>query len=52
VAIPGKTLSPKVRALPLPGFPPIIIGALWRRRMTPLLQVFLDELKSRAKKFA
>jgi DNA-binding transcriptional LysR family regulator len=52
VAIPGKTLSPKVRALPLPGFPPIIIGALWRRRMTPLLQVFLDELKLRAKKFA
>jgi len=52
VAIPGKTLSPKVRALPLPGFPPIIIGALWHRRMTPLLQVFLDELKLRAKKFA
>jgi DNA-binding transcriptional LysR family regulator len=51
-AIPGKTLSPKVRALPLTGFPRIVIGALWRRRMTPLLQAFLDELISRAKKFA
>ena len=52
VAIPGKTLSSRVRALPLPGFPPIVVGALWRMNMTPLLQAFLDELKSRAKKFA
>jgi DNA-binding transcriptional LysR family regulator len=51
-AIPGKTLSSKVRALPLPGFPPIVVGALWRRSATPLLQALLDELKSRAKKFA
>jgi len=52
VAIPGKTLSPKVRVLSLPGFPPVIIGALWRRHLTPLLRVFLDELKLRAQKFA
>jgi hypothetical protein len=36
----------------LPGFPPVIIGALWRRHLTPLLRVFLDELKLRAQKFA
>jgi len=52
VAIPGKTLSSEVRVLPLPGFPPIVVGALWRRSATPLLQALLDELKSRAKKLA
>jgi DNA-binding transcriptional LysR family regulator len=52
VAIPKKTLPPNVRALPLQGFPPIVVGALWRRSVTPLLQALLDELKSRAKKFA
>jgi DNA-binding transcriptional LysR family regulator len=51
VAIPGKALSPKVRMLPLAGFPKIVIGVLWRGRMTPLQQTFLDEIKSRAKKF-
>jgi len=51
-AIPGKVLSPKVRVLPLTGFPRILIGALWCGRMTPLRQAFLDELKSRAKRFA
>jgi DNA-binding transcriptional LysR family regulator len=52
VAIPGKALSPEVRALPLAGFPQIVIGVLWRGRMTPLRQAFLEEIKSRAKKFA
>jgi DNA-binding transcriptional LysR family regulator len=49
VAVPGKTLSPKVRALPLPGFPPVLIGALWRRKTTPLLAAFLEEAKARAR---
>ena len=49
VAIPKKPLSANVRALPLPGFPPVVIGALWRGRTTPLLQAFFDELKLRAK---
>jgi hypothetical protein len=52
VAIPGKAVSSKVRTLPLAGFPQIVIGVLWRGRMTPLRQAFLDEIKSRAKKFA
>jgi hypothetical protein len=47
-AIPKKKFSPKVRVLPLDGFPPVVIGALWRGRKTPLLGVFLDELKRRA----
>ena len=52
VAIPNSSFSPKIRALPLPGFAPIPIGALWRGKTTPLLQALLDELKLRAKRLA
>ena len=52
VAIPQKPLSAKVRALPLPGFPPVVIGALWRGRKTPLLETFLTEVKCRAQRLA
>jgi len=50
VAIPNASFSPKIRAIPLPGFAPIVIGALWRGKTTPLLQALLDELKLRAKR--
>jgi DNA-binding transcriptional LysR family regulator len=49
VAVPKKALSPEVRALPLPDFPPVLIGALWRRKKTPLLEAFLQEAKARAR---
>jgi DNA-binding transcriptional LysR family regulator len=49
VAIPKKPLPENVITLPLQGFPPVIIGALWRGRTTPLLQVFLNELETRAR---
>jgi len=49
VAIPKKNPPANVRALSLPGFPPAIIGAMWRGRMTPLLQVLLAEMQTRAK---
>ena len=48
VRIPQHELSPKVRALPLKNFPPLVIGAFWRGKTTPLLQAFLDEAKARA----
>lgn len=51
VAIPRKNLSPAVRALPLDGFPPLVIGALWRGRKTALLDTFLAEAQKRAKQF-
>ena len=51
VAVP-KTLPPNVRAVPLPDFPPVQIGALWRGKTTPLLQGFLDEMQRRAKEIA
>lgn len=49
IAIPRKNLSPAVRALPLDGFPPLFIGALWRGRKTPLIESFLIEAQKRAK---
>lgn len=49
VAVPGMMLPPNVRALPLPGFPPAVIGVLWRGKATPLLQAFLAEAQLRAK---
>jgi DNA-binding transcriptional LysR family regulator len=48
IAIPRKNQSPKVRALPLDGFPPLIIGAVWRGRKTPLMEMFLNEAQKRA----
>ena len=52
VAIPKKAPHANVRALPLPGFPPVIIGAMWRGRTTPLLQAFLSEMQTRARALA
>ena len=49
VAVPRKTVSPKVRALPLPEIPPMQVGAFWRGRTTPLLAAFLDEARARAR---
>jgi DNA-binding transcriptional LysR family regulator len=50
VAVPRKTVSPNVRSLPLPGFPPAVIGAMWRGRTTPLLQTILTEMQARAQR--
>jgi DNA-binding transcriptional LysR family regulator len=52
VTIPQKILPSNVRTLSLPGFPPVIVGAMWRGRKTPLLQTFLDELQVRAHQLA
>jgi len=49
VAIPRKGSSSRVRALPLEGFPPVVIGALWRGRKSPLIETFLAEAQRRAK---
>jgi len=47
-----KPLPAGVVALPLDGFPPVVIGALWRGRKTPLLETFLNEVKERARRLA
>ena len=52
VAIPKKKMPENVQTLPLPGFPAVVIGAMWRGRTTQLLQVFLNEVQVRAKQLA
>jgi DNA-binding transcriptional LysR family regulator len=49
ISVPKKALSSGVRALPLAGFPPLVIGAVWRGRKTPLIEVFVAEAQKRAK---
>lgn len=49
IAVPQSKLSPQVRALPLTGFPPVVMGAIWHGKVTPVIQAFLDELQKRAK---
>jgi DNA-binding transcriptional LysR family regulator len=49
VEVPQVSFPAKVRALLLPDFPPVVIGALWRGKPTPLLQACLDEFQSRAR---
>jgi DNA-binding transcriptional LysR family regulator len=52
VQVPKARLSPNVRAIPLPDFAPVVVGAIWRGKTSALLQAFLDEMQLRAKRFA
>ncbi|HWF19553.1 MAG TPA: LysR family transcriptional regulator [Verrucomicrobiae bacterium] len=48
VSIPKTKMSPKVRKVELPGFGPLLVGALWRGKPSPPLRTLLDELEARA----
>ncbi len=48
VAVPKNPLPANVRMLPLKNFPPALIGALWRGKISPLLEAFLDMARKRA----
>ena len=50
VFAPKATFSPGVRALPLPGFAPVVVGALWRGRPSAWLQAFLAQMQVHAKR--
>lgn len=52
VQVPKAKLSPNVRALLLPDFTPVVLGAMWHGKTSALLQAFLDEMQLRAKRFA
>jgi DNA-binding transcriptional LysR family regulator len=52
VAVPKRSLPPNVRCLPLAGFPPVLIGALWRGKKTALLEAFLDMARKRAQELS
>lgn len=49
VSIPKTKMSPKVRALSLTGFAPVVLGALWRGKPTAQIRAILDELQGRAR---
>jgi DNA-binding transcriptional LysR family regulator len=49
VVAPGEKPPPKIRLLPLPGFPPLIIAALWQGKMPPIAEAFLELIKSHAR---
>ncbi|HWB61794.1 MAG TPA: LysR family transcriptional regulator [Chthoniobacteraceae bacterium] len=50
IPIPNHPLPANVRALPLKGFPPAVIGMMWRGPKSALIETFLDEGKKRANK--
>jgi len=48
VAAPKTRTSPRVRVLKLDDFVPVVVGALWRGKLTGLTEAFLEELRRRA----
>jgi DNA-binding transcriptional LysR family regulator len=52
VDVPRTGSAPRVRTLPLDGFQPAVIGAVWRGKSTPLVEAFLNEAKLRAKEIS
>ena len=49
VVAPGKKPPVKIRLLPLAGFPPLIIAALWQGKLPPIAEAFLAAIKSHAR---
>lgn len=49
--LPDRKLNPKVRSIPIPELPVIRVGALWRGKLTPLLQDLLEAFRGRARQF-
>lgn len=49
ISVPRRPLPKNVRSLSLSGFPPAIVGALWRGKKVPLLEAFLDMARLRAR---
>jgi DNA-binding transcriptional LysR family regulator len=50
VAVPKAKASAKVRSVELPGFPPVLVVALWRGKPTPPLRAVLDEMQAEARR--
>ncbi len=48
VATPGFKPPPGVRVVPLPGFPPVVVGAAWAGKLSPIAQQFLAEVEIEA----
>ncbi len=52
VLVPKSSVSPQIRVIPLPGFPPVTLGVLWRGKLTPTQQAFLEEMQLRARRLS
>jgi DNA-binding transcriptional LysR family regulator len=50
VDIPRYKYSPRIRVLRL-DFPPVVLGALWNGKPTPVVRAFLDEIRQRIQVF-
>ena len=48
VAVPGFKPSPQVRTLPLPHFPPVVVGVAWSGKLSNIAQQLLAELETEA----
>ena len=48
VAVPGGPLRSTLRALPLTGFAPLVVAALWQGKLSALPAAFLELIKARA----
>ena len=49
VAAPGFKSPPGVSVIPLPGFPPVIVGIAWAGKLSPIAQQFLAEVEIEAR---
>jgi DNA-binding transcriptional LysR family regulator len=49
VEAPSRPTSPRLRALALPDFDPVVIGVLWRGKLSGPTQALLEELQQRAR---
>jgi DNA-binding transcriptional LysR family regulator len=48
VATPGFKPPPGVRVISLPGFPPVVVGAAWLGKLSPIAEQFLAEVEIEA----
>ena len=48
VAIPMSEPQASVKTIPLPNFPPLVIGAIYQGKPKPIAQSFLDAVKTKA----
>ena len=44
VAVPGFKPAPQLRTLPLPGFPPVVVGVAWSGKLSDIARQLLAEL--------
>jgi len=51
VDIPKYVYSPKIRVLSLDDFAPVVLGALWPGKLTPVAEAFLDRVRQRIAEF-